>query len=85
MSLNIKNPEAHELAAELAKLRGVTVTKAVTDALRSDLERERNRKSRNGLAQELLRIGRRCSNHISIPTSSLDHSQMLYDEHGLPR
>ncbi len=38
MSLNIKNPEAHALAARLAKKTGETLTDAVTTALRS-LER----------------------------------------------
>ena len=40
MSLNIKSPEAHELAAELARLTGESMTKAVTQALRDRLERE---------------------------------------------
>ena len=85
MSLNIKNSEAHELAAELAGLRGITVTRAVTEALRSELERERKRRNRTNLAAELLRIGKRCAEHVTHPTSSHDHGPMLYDEHGLPR
>ena len=39
MSLNIKNPEAHALAARLAKKTGETLTDAVTIALRERLER----------------------------------------------
>jgi antitoxin VapB len=39
MSLNIKNPEAHALAARLAKKTGETLTDAVTTALRERLER----------------------------------------------
>jgi antitoxin VapB len=85
MSMNIKSPEAHELATELARLRGVTVTKAVTDALQRYLEQERKRRSRNGLAAELVRIGKRCAAHVTVPTLSSDHGHMLYDEHGLPR
>ena len=83
MSMNIKSEEAHELATELARMRGVTVTRAVTDALRSEVERER--KQRAGLAEELLRIGQRCAAHVTSPVSSQDHGAMLYDEHGLPR
>lgn len=85
MSMNIKSSEAHELAAELARLRGTTVTRAVTEALRNDLERERKRKKRSGLAAELLRIGERCAAHMTQPVSSEDHGPMLYDERGLPK
>jgi len=34
MALNIKNPEAHRLAQELADSTGATLTDAVTEALR---------------------------------------------------
>jgi hypothetical protein len=44
MSLNIKSPEAHELAAELARLTGESMTKAVTEAIRERLERERRKR-----------------------------------------
>ena len=39
MSLNIKNPEAHALAARLATKTGETLTEAVTQALRERLAR----------------------------------------------
>jgi antitoxin VapB len=38
MSLNIKNPEAHRLARELAEATGGTLTDAVTEALRDRLD-----------------------------------------------
>ena len=41
MSLNIKNEEAQALAVELAWLRKVSVTKAVLDAVRHELAREK--------------------------------------------
>ena len=34
MTLNIKDPEAHELARKLAERTGETMTRAVTEALR---------------------------------------------------
>jgi antitoxin VapB len=85
MSLNIKNTEAHALATELAELRGVSVTKAVTDALKHELDRERGRSRRTGMARDLAEIGRRCAAHIKGPLCSADHATMLYDERGLPR
>ena len=51
MSLNIKSPEAHQLAAELARLTGESMTKAVTEAIRERLERkqrDRDRDSKQG-------------------------------------
>lgn len=83
--LNIKNAEAHTLASELARLRQVSLTTAVTDALRNELNRERNRAAKAGLAIELLEIGRRCAAHIHAPLASEDHAAILYDERGLPR
>ena len=37
MGLNIKNPETHRLAEELAKLTGESMTAAVTTAVRERL------------------------------------------------
>ena len=85
MGLNIKNDQAHEMAAELAGLRGTTLSRAVTDAIRNELERERRRQAKAGLSEELLEIGRRCAAHIRGPVSSSDHAAMLYDDQGLPR
>src|SRR3954454_12232078 len=85
MSLNIKNDEAHGLATALAELRGVSVTRAVTEALKHELEREHGRRRRTGMARDLAEIGRRCAAHIKGPISSADHATMLYAEQGLPR
>jgi antitoxin VapB len=85
MGLNIKNDEAHEMAAELAGLRGTSLSKAVTDAIRNELEREKRRRARTGLSGELLEIGSRCAAHIRGEMSSSDHAAMLYDDQGLPR
>ena len=39
MGLNIKNDEAHELAAELAKLTGQSMTAVVIESLRLHMEK----------------------------------------------
>jgi antitoxin VapB len=41
MGLNIKNPETHRLAQELAKRTGESMTAAVTTAVRERLDRVR--------------------------------------------
>ena len=53
MGMNIKNPEAHQLAREVAALTGENVTGAVTESLRERLERLRA-EQREGTADVLL-------------------------------
>ena len=82
--MNIRNEEAHALAAELARLTGKSVTAVVVDALRQQLavlERQRNEKVR---AAELMAIGSRCASHIKHAASAVEHGNLLYDERGLP-
>jgi antitoxin VapB len=84
MALNIKNPEVHRLAAELARLRDVSVTQAVLDAVQHELAREKGRRNM-ALTDQLLAIGKRCAAHIKTPVSSGEHATLLYDDRGLPR
>ena len=85
MTLNIKNPEVHTLASELARLRKVSVTKAVLDAVRNELAREQKQRCKEKLGDQLLEIGRRCAARMNGRTSSADHAAMLYDRRGLPK
>ena len=82
MSLNIKDPEAHRLAREIARATGETMTRAVTEALRERLARLERRSARASV-EELLEIAGRAAYHVKRPY--LDHAELLYDEHGLPR
>lgn len=82
MNLNIKNDEAHEMAVELARLTGESMTKAVSLAIRERLDRERRRRDAEALAGELLNIGRRCAAHGRRDTRP--HGDFLYDNRGLP-
>jgi antitoxin VapB len=83
MSLNIKDPEAHELADALAKETGETITRAVTEALRERLERVRRRQRPEARTDELLAIGRRCAK--ALKGKPVDHAELLYDARGIPR
>ena len=56
--LNIKNPEARRLATELCEMTGETVTEAVTAALRERLERKKSLRTKEGVAEKLLEMGR---------------------------
>jgi antitoxin VapB len=83
MSLNIKSPEAHELAAELARLTGESMTKAVTEAIRERLQREKRKRDEDKLFAELMEIAEQCAAYPRRDDRSLD--EFLYDERGLPR
>jgi antitoxin VapB len=84
VTLNIKNKEAHRLAAELARITGESLTAAVTTAIRQRLDRLREEKAPS-LANRLLEIGRNCAARLEEPVRSADHADLLYDERGLPR
>ena len=83
MTLNIKDPEAHQLAQAIAQETGETMTRAVKEALRERLERLRHRRKPEATVDELMAIGRRCK--ASLKRKPVDHAELLYDEHGLPR
>ena len=83
MSMNIKNKEANQLARQLSKLTGESLTIAVTEAVRERLDRVRGEHGVD-LAERLLLIGRDCAAHLKKPFRSIDHGDMLYDDCGLP-
>lgn len=83
MHLNIKNEEAHRLAAELSRLTGENMTSVVTKALRERLEREKRRRGRGDVAERLMALGRRYSSLPDNDTRSADEI-LGYDENGLP-
>ncbi len=82
MHLNIKNDEAHELASELARLTGESLTMAVTIALREKLAKEQRRRQADQTTQRLLEIGKRYS---ALPdTGRTPDDILVYDENGSP-
>jgi antitoxin VapB len=79
MSLNIKSPEAHELAAELARLTGDSMAEAVTEAARERLERKHYQEK---MVAEALATARRVAGYRR--RDRCPHGG-LYDERALPR
>ena len=84
MALNIEDGQTQQLAQELAELTGESMAVAVTEAVRERLDRVRRERG-NGLVERLLRIGTECAAHLKPPYRTSDHSELLYDERGLPR
>lgn len=84
MTLEIKDPEADDLAQELARTTGETVSQAVIIALRERLARTKAQQSQPQVeAEELLRIGRECAALPLLDERSPDEI-IGYDQHGLP-
>jgi antitoxin VapB len=84
MALNIRNPEAEKLAAELAKATGESKTEAVTKALRDRLIRVRRERTKRRLADELEEIAEHCAG-LPVLDNRRAEEILGYDEVGLPR
>jgi antitoxin VapB len=88
VALNIRNPEASRLAAEVAALAGESKTEAVIQALQERLQRLRRQREDRPDAQELLadrldQIALRCAARPRRDARTVE--QILgYDSHGLP-
>ncbi len=84
MALNIRNVEAENLAAELARRTGESKTEAVTKALRDRLARVNRERTKRRLADELEEIAEHCA---SLPVLDARSAEAIlgYDEAGLPR
>jgi antitoxin VapB len=85
MTLNIKNPEAHKLATDIAKQTGETLTEAVTQALRERAARLKEKKFDQKKFDALMRIANDCASRLSPEVKAIDHGDYLYDEMGLPK
>ncbi|CAB1079229.1 hypothetical protein D1AOALGA4SA_6944 [Olavius algarvensis Delta 1 endosymbiont] len=61
MALSIRNRKAEKLARELAAESGENITQAIIHALEERLQRLRGRSKAIDLAEELMKIFKRCS------------------------
>ncbi len=61
MPLSIKNPRAEQLAHQVAKHTGETLTNAVIHALEERLERLQGRRTGPNVVEEIMAIAHRCS------------------------
>jgi antitoxin VapB len=88
MGMNIKDPQVHAMARELAARRSTTVTDAVRQALRAELERTQpdsaaqEISARKAALLDLLKRYERLRWNDS--RSSAELQAELYDDDGLP-
>jgi antitoxin VapB len=61
MALSIRNTKAEKLARKLASESGENMTQAITRALEERLQRLRGLSTAIDLAEEIMKIGKRCS------------------------
>lgn len=83
MALNIKNPEADQLAHELAQETGETITEAVTAALRDRLSAIRRKRERGHVRVEVAQLQAFVA---SLPDRDVRRAEEIlgYDDFGLP-
>ncbi|MCG9894686.1 MAG: type II toxin-antitoxin system VapB family antitoxin [Fimbriimonadaceae bacterium] len=78
MALNIKNAEIHRMAHELARRTGKSLTQAVGDALRRELERA-PRETPDRMTTALAELRK------SLKRPLEDPGDLLFGEDGLPK
>jgi antitoxin VapB len=81
--LNVKNEQAYRLAAQLAELKGESLTEAVLKSLQERLDREWL-KPKDDIVQRLLAIGERLASAPTYDERTPDEI-IGYDEYGVPR
>jgi antitoxin VapB len=84
MALSIKDEETDQLARELARRNGETVTTAVKIALKERLERQKPN-PKEGLAAWLMEISRETAPLMNDGRTTKELFDELYDETGLPK
>lgn len=87
MSLNIKNPETHELVRELAERTGESMTQAITVAVRERLKRLGvPAGDAHARYAAIMKIAEECAPRMTTGIGSQDIDAFLYDpETGLAR
>jgi len=85
VSLNIKNPETEQLARELARSTGESLTLAVTLAIKERLERQKQATKREDRMAWLNRVSERTAALMNDGRTTKQLFDELYDENGLPK
>jgi antitoxin VapB len=83
MPINIKNAEAEQLARELAKETGETITEVIKKSLQDRLQRVRGRRHARGLPEQVEEILQRMD---ALPTldDRAEDEILGYDQGGIP-
>lgn len=83
-ALNIKDPEVHELAVELASRTNQSLTQAVRESLRESLAKTRSpQEDSRRVVERVMRIGRGIAS-LPVLDSRTPDEILGYNEFGLP-
>ena len=83
-SLNIKDPEVHALASELAHRTGQSMTEVVRESLRRSVKEERTRHAdKHRVVSRVMEIAGRIASRPVLDSRSPEEI-LGYDENGLP-
>ena len=84
MALSIRNPRAERLARQIAAESGESLTEAIIHALEERLQRMKGRRTAPDVAEEIIKISRRCR---ALPDNDQRSEDEIlgYDERGLPQ
>jgi antitoxin VapB len=88
MGMNIKDPQVHAMARELAARRSTTVTDAVRQALRAELKRTQSDSSAQEISARTAALMDLLKRYEQLrwtdSRSSAELQAELYDDDGLP-
>jgi antitoxin VapB len=86
MALNIKSEVVDRLARDLARLTGKSITQAVEDSLRAELDKAKRqtRRSTQSVKEQLLALGEVIKSMPVRDPRSADEI-LGYDDNGVPR
>jgi antitoxin VapB len=83
-ALNIKDPEVHDLAIELARRTKRSLTEAVKESLRDSLARQRSPKTdAQRVIERVMRVGQRIASR-PVLDSRTPEEILGYNDIGLP-
>ncbi len=85
MSLNIKNPKTNALAAQLAQRLDLSLTEAVTVALKDKLAATEPDAEVEQRVARLLSMANAIAERLTPEQKEFDIDSELYDERGLPK
>jgi antitoxin VapB len=89
MGMNIKDPEVHAMARELAARRSTSVTDAVRQALRAELARSPSPEMARSVEAKKAAVRAICARFSARPEwQGRPHRELqdaLYDDQGLPK
>ena len=83
-AINIKDPEVHDLAVELARQTNLSLTQAVKESLRESLARRRSgQEESRRVVERVMRIGRSVA-ALPVLDSRTPDEILGYNDFGLP-